>query len=52
MGGVADLSKIKESQKVTRQDSTPRTCAEIPLVEKFGGRGLQGPLFKVLFHCS
>lgn len=46
------LSTIKESQKVTRQDSTLRTCAEMSLVGKFGGRGLQAPLFKALFHCS
>lgn len=46
------LSTIKESQKVTRQDSTPRTCAEMSLVEKLCGRGLQALLFKALFHCS
>lgn len=54
-GRVEDLgwlSTIKESQKVTRQDSTPRTCAEMSLVEKLCGRGLQALLFKALFHCS
>lgn len=24
----------------------------MPLVGKFGGRGLRAPLFKALFHCS
>lgn len=51
-GGGGSLSTIKESQKVTRQDSKLRTCAEMSLVGKFGGRGLQAPLFKALFHCS
>lgn len=52
MRGGGSLSTIKESQKVTRQDSKLRTCAEMSLVGKFGGRGLQAPLFKALFHCS
>lgn len=37
--------------KVTRQDSTLKTCAKVSLADNSSGRGLPSRVFKALFHC-